>query len=73
MSEWGTTTRVRSVITLANGEVYPGYIHLVDWAHYRAGPETPVEMLNRAQSFFPLTQEDGAAVFLPKAQVAMVT
>ena len=47
MSEWGTTTRVRSVITLANGEVYPGYIHVTDWAHYRAGPETPVEMLNR--------------------------
>ncbi|HEX9895547.1 MAG TPA: hypothetical protein VGA78_16575 [Gemmatimonadales bacterium] len=73
MSEFGTTTRVRSVVTLANGEVYPGYIHLVDWAHHRAGPETPVEMLNRQQGFFPLTQDDGAAIFIPKPQVAMVT
>lgn len=73
MSEWGTTTRVRAVVTLANGEVYPGYIHLEDWAHFRAGPETPVEMLNRPLGFFPVTQEDGAAIFIPKAQVAMVT
>ena len=73
MSEWGTTTRVRSVITLANGDVYPGYIHVTDWAHHRAGPETPVEMFNRTQGFFPVTQEDGHAIFIPKDQVAMVT
>jgi hypothetical protein len=73
MSDWGTTTRVRSVVTLANGEVYPGYIHLLDWAHFRAGPETPIEMLNRPEGFFPVTQDAGGAVFLPKAQVAMVT
>jgi hypothetical protein len=73
MSEWGTTTRVRSVVTLANGEVYPGYVHLIDWVHHRAGPETPIEMLNRPEGFFPVTQDDGAAIFLPKEQVAMVT
>ncbi len=73
MSEWGTTTPVRAVVTLANGEVYPGNIHLLDWVHRRAGPETPVEMLNRPEGFFPVTQDDGSAIFIPKAQVAMVT
>lgn len=72
MSEWGTTTRVGSVVTLANGDVYPGEIHLVDWLHHRAGPEKPLEMLNRAEAFFPLTQEGGETVFLSKAQVAVV-
>ena len=72
MSDWGTTTRVRSVVTLANGEVYPGEIHLIDWVHHHAGPETPLEMLNRPEGFFPVTQENGT-VFVPKSQVAMVT
>ena len=72
MSDWGTTTRVRSLVTLANGEVYPGEIHLVDWVHHHAGPETPLEMLNRQDAFFPVTQESGT-VIVPKTQVAMVT
>jgi len=72
MSEWGTTTRVRALVTLANGEVYPGEIHLIDGVHHHAGPETPLEMLNRPEGFFPLTQESGT-VFVPKPQVAMVT
>lgn len=72
MSEWGTTTRVSAVVTLANGEVYPGEIHLIDWVHHHAGPETPLEMLNRPEGFFPVTQDTGT-VFVPKAQVAMVT
>ena len=73
MSEWGTTTRVRAVVTLANGEVYPGEIHLLDWMHHRAGPETPLEMLNRGDGFFPLTQNGGETIFVPKGQVAIVT
>ena len=72
MSDWGTTTRIRSLVTLANGEVYPGEIHLIDWVHHHAGPETPLEMLNRPEGFFPVTQDHGT-VFIPKAQVAMVT
>ncbi len=59
-------------MTLANGEVYPGEIHLIDWVHHHAGPETPLEMLNRPEGFFPVTQESGT-VFVPKTQVAMVT
>jgi hypothetical protein len=46
MSEWGLTTRVRAVVTLRNGALYPGYLHLMDGVH--AGvPESPLEMLNR--------------------------
>jgi len=71
MSEWGLTTRVRAVVTLRNGALYPGYLHLMDGVH--AGvPESPLEMLNRPGGFFPLTLDDGSVSFLSKTQVAMV-
>lgn len=71
MSEWGLTTRVRAVVTLASGALYPGYLHLLDGVH--AGvPETPLEMLNRPGGFFPLTLDDGSVFLMAKAQVAQV-
>jgi hypothetical protein len=36
------------------------------------GAETPLEMLNRREPFFPLTQDDGEAIFIAKKQVAFV-
>lgn len=72
MSEYGTTTRVRAVVSLASGDVYPGHIHLLDGVHYPAGCETPLEMLNRVEGFFPVTLDDGSAFFLAREQVAMV-
>ena len=72
MSDWGTTTRIGAVVTLATGAVYPGYVHLLDGIHYPAGCETPLEMLNRPEGFFPMTLDDGGTFFLAREQVAMV-
>lgn len=71
MSDWGTTTPVRAVVTLATGKVYPGHLHLLDGV--RAGvPESPLEMLNRSGAFVPLTLDDGTVFLVAKGQVATV-
>lgn len=71
MSEWGLTTRVRAVVTLSDGALHPGHLHLMTGVH--AGvPESPLEMLNRPGGFFPLTLDDGSVSLLSKAQVVMV-
>jgi hypothetical protein len=73
MSDWGAHQQTDAVITLADGEILPGRIHLQGAVGHRLGPETPLEMLNRPVGFFPVTFDDGDVVFLSKAQVAMVT
>jgi hypothetical protein len=70
--EWGATTSVAAVVTLADGEIVPGQIHLQGAVSQHRGPETPLEMLNRPEGFFPLTFDDGGVCFLSKEQVAMV-
>jgi hypothetical protein len=65
------TTRLRAVVTLGSGALYPGYLHLLDGVHSGV-PETPLEMLNRPGGFFPLTLDDGAVFLLAKAQDAQV-
>lgn len=72
MSNWGTTTRVRAVVTMAGGETFPGHLHLLDGAHGVGLPETPLELLNRREGFFALTLGDGTVFLASKAQVAMV-
>jgi hypothetical protein len=72
MSDWGATVRVPAVVTVQSGEVYPGHIHLLGGLHWQAGPETPLEMMNREEAFFPLTLENGLPLFFSKAQVVMV-
>ena len=72
MSDWGPTTRVRAVVTLAGGETYPGHLHLLDGKHARGLPETPLEMVNRPEGFFALTLGDGEAYLVSKRQVAMI-
>lgn len=71
MSDWGLTTPVRAVVTLGDGAIHPGHLHLMAGMH--AGiPESPLEMLNRPAGFFPLTGDDGSVSLVSKAQVAMV-
>jgi hypothetical protein len=72
MSDWGPTTQVRAVVTLAGGDTYPGHLHLLDGKHARGLPETPLEMANRAEGFFALTLGDGEAYLVSKDQVAMI-
>jgi hypothetical protein len=72
MSDWGVTTKVPAEVVLAEGIVVSGELHLYARPNYPPGPETPLEMLNRSETFLALTLPDGVA-FLAKAQVVVVT
>ncbi|MEP7175006.1 MAG: hypothetical protein ABI860_00560 [Gemmatimonadales bacterium] len=72
MSDWGTTTKVPAEVTLAEGIVLAGDLHLYARPTYPPGPETVLEMLNRSETFFALTL-DGTVTFVPKAQVVVVS
>ena len=73
MSEWGITTKVPAEVVLAEGLVLAGDLHLYARPTYPPGPETPLEMLNRADVFFALTLDGGGVTFVPKTQVVVVT
>src|SRR5678816_1635019 len=72
MSDWGSTSRISARVTLADGAVLEGELHLASRPSYPPGPETPIEMLNRADPFFALIPREGGVVFLPKAGVSVV-
>lgn len=72
MSDWGITTKVQAEVVLAEGIVLAGDLHLYARPDYPPGPETPLEMLNRPDTFFALTL-DGGVRFIPKSQVVVVT
>jgi len=72
MSDWGITTKVPAEVMLAEGIVLAGDLHLYARPTYPPGPETPLEMLNRPDTFFALTL-DGGVRFVPKDQVVVVT
>jgi hypothetical protein len=73
MSDWGITTKVPAEVVLAEGIGLAGDLHLYARTTYPPGPETPLEMLNRVDVFFALTLVDGGVVFIPKAQVVVVS
>ena len=52
MSDWGITTKVPAEVVLMEGPVLEGDLHLYARPTYPPGPETPLEMLNRADVFF---------------------
>lgn len=72
MSDWGSMARVTTVTTMSDGEVVPGFLHVLGAVPYRAGPETVLEMLNRPEGFFATTFDEGGVLILSKAQVVMV-
>jgi hypothetical protein len=72
MSDWGITTKVPAEVVLVEGLVLAGDLHLYARPTYPPGPETPLEMLNRADIFFALTL-NGSVTFVPKSQVVVVT
>ena len=72
MSDWGITTKVPAEVVLVEGIVLAGDLHLYARPTYPPGPETPLEMLNRADVFFALTL-NGGVTFVPKSQVVVVT
>lgn len=69
---WGNTLRVRAEVFLSGGRTMVGDLHLMSAASLHSGPETPEELLNRPDRFFPLTVESDQTVFLAKHQVLSV-
>lgn len=73
MSDWAETRRVAASVIVAGGDVIMGELHLQPSVPHRPGPESPLEMLNRAETFFPLALADGGVAFLSKDTVAVVS
>lgn len=70
MSDWGSTNRLPAHVSLVEGIVLDGDLHLLTRPAYPPhGSETPLEMLNRPDSFFALTLPEGGVALVPKAQV----
>jgi hypothetical protein len=72
MNDYGASHRISAVVTLVEGIAIGGDLHVQPAAARHPGAETTLEMLNRPERFFPLTQDDGEAVFIAKRQVAFV-
>ena len=70
MTDWASTCRIAARVTLAEGLVIQGEVHLQPRVAWRDGPETPVEMLNRPDAFFPMALPHAEIVFVAKEQVA---
>lgn len=69
---WLSTDRLPAEILLADGATLHGSLHLQARVAHRDGGETPLEMLNRPEHFFPVSTADGGVRFVSKAQVALV-
>ena len=69
---WGSTFRVRAEVLVTGGRTLTGFLHLQPLALSHSGPETPEDVLNRDEAFFPLTSES-QTMFLAKSQVIAVT
>ena len=72
MGDWASTERISADISLADRTRLRGELHLQGRVAHHDGPETPLEMLNRADIFFPVALSQGKIAFLAKAQVAVV-
>lgn len=73
MTDWARTERRPARVSLAEGLVITGDIHLQPAVAWRDGPETPLELLNREDAFFPVTLTAKDVVFVAKSQVAAVS
>jgi hypothetical protein len=73
MTDWGATQRVPARVVLAEGVVLAGELHLLARTTNPSDTESPLEMLNREDPFFALTQPEGGVAFVSKAQVSVVS
>ena len=72
MGDWASTERISAGIALAEQLELRGELHVQGRVAQHDGPETPLEMLNRADAFFPVTLPEGKVAFVAKSQVAVV-
>ena len=73
VSNWASTERIPAEISLAEQVVIHGDLHVQPRVAQHDGAETPLEMLNRPDAFFPISLATGEISFVAKAQVAVVT
>ena len=73
MSEWASTKRVAGEVIFGVGRTLKGDLHLQMITAVRSSLETPLEMLNRTDGFFPLTLSGGDVCLVSKDQVAAVS
>ena len=59
MSDWASTKRVAGEVIFEVGTTLKGDLHLPMSTAVRPSLETPLEMLNRSDGFFPLTLSSG--------------
>lgn len=69
---WGTTLQVPATLHMSDGGELVGSLHVQSAVAHHPGPETLVELLNRAEPFLVLALEEDGVRFVPKAQVALV-
>lgn len=72
MGDWASTERISAHISLADQARLSGELHVQGRVAQHDGAETPLEMLNRPDAFFPVTLERGKVAFLAKAHVSFV-
>ena len=72
-TDWASTNRKSVRVTLAEGLVIQGDVHLQPRVAWRDGPERPLELLNREEAFFPISLPQGDVVFVAKEQVAVLS
>jgi hypothetical protein len=72
MNDWGATQRVPAEVVLAKGGVLVGDLHLLARTAFPLDPESPLDMLNRAEPFFALMLAEGKPVFVSKTQVSIL-
>lgn len=72
MADWASTERIPADISLAEQWRLMGELHVQGRVAHHDGPETPLEMLNRPDNFFPVTLDNGKIAFVAKAQVSVV-
>jgi hypothetical protein len=65
---------VPATLLLTAGDRRRGQIYVMERVPHHSGPETPLEMLNRADGFFPFRPEDNGTILLvSKAHTIMLS
>jgi len=64
---------VPATLRMTGGQPLDGEIYVMERVPQHAGPETPLDMLNRAEGFFPFRPRAGTAAVLLVAKSRTVT
>ena len=72
VTQYAATERMPTQVVMLEGIALEGELHLQPSTAFHETRETPLEMLNRPELFFPLSVPGQGVVFLAKAQVISV-